>query len=70
MTGTSLPTFVYFDLSNTLIFGRSNNRQPFADAADTLQPPYELDYRRGLLSNQALGTTADDVNAHVRSTLV
>ena len=54
-----IPPVVFFDLGNTLVNSSSNTRYP--DALDVLQVLYERGYRLGLLSNQAAGTTINQV---------
>jgi len=64
MPSLQLPTVVFFDLGNTLtFFDATNQRQPFADALDTLQILRERGYRLGLLSNQPATKTLDQVHA-------
>jgi hypothetical protein len=64
MSSLQLPTAVFFDLGRTLtFFDATNQRQPFADALDTLQILHERGYRLGLLSNQSASATVDQVYA-------
>ncbi|NOZ55092.1 MAG: HAD hydrolase-like protein [Gammaproteobacteria bacterium] len=56
---------IYFDLGETLITGPPSNRQPFSDAISTLQELYARGYQIGLLSDQADGTTVDQVNTRL-----
>ncbi len=66
MPNPILPTVIFFDLGDTLIFG-APTQQPYADALDTLQILHERGYRLGLLSNQAIGTTVDQVYTRLHS---
>lgn len=56
-----LNTVIFFDLGDTLIYGPYDNRQPYDDAIDTLRILHERGYLLALLSNQADGTTVEDV---------
>jgi hypothetical protein len=66
MPNPILPTVIFFDLGDTLIFG-APTQQPYADALDTLQILHERGYRLGLLSDQAVGTTVEQVYTRLRS---
>ncbi|MGQ0603293.1 MAG: HAD family hydrolase, partial [Anaerolineales bacterium] len=62
MNGSTLPTVIFFDLGDTLLFNDANNqRRLYADTLDTLQILHQRGYRLGLLSNQAVGATVDQV---------
>jgi FMN phosphatase YigB (HAD superfamily) len=63
------PATIFFDLGDTLIFTNSNgDRQPYADAFETLQILKERGYRLGVISNQLATTTVNQV-LHLLSTL-
>lgn len=55
-------TVIYFDLGDTLVFGPTDDRQPFEDAVDTIAELYLRGYKIGLLSDQYPGTTLQDMN--------
>ena len=62
MASSALTTVIFFDLGNTLAFTNASGQlQRYADAVDTLQVLRGRGYRLGLLSNQASGTTIDQV---------
>ncbi len=62
MYNNVFPTFVFFDLGDTLIYLDSNNqRKRYADTLDALQILHERGYRLGLLSDQPSGTTVQQV---------
>ncbi|NOD88223.1 MULTISPECIES: HAD family hydrolase [unclassified Ruegeria] len=52
---------IYFDLGNTLVFGPTGDKTPFADAVVTIEALWLRGYRIGLLSDQSPGTTIADV---------
>lgn len=52
---------IYFDLGNTLVYGPTNNKQPFDDAVATIEELWWRGYKIGLLSDQNTGTTEQDV---------
>lgn len=57
------PAVIFFDLGDTLVYTDiRNQRQPYADALDTLQILHERGYRLGVLSNQVAGTTISQVS--------
>ena len=58
---------IYFDLGNTLVYGPSDNRQLFGDAAATIQELWQRGYRIGLLSDQLPGTTEEQVRQNLDS---
>lgn len=52
---------IYFDLGNTLVFGPTENKQPFDDAVATIETLWLRGYQIGLLSNQSPSTTLADM---------
>lgn len=52
---------IYFDLGNTLVFGPAGNKQPFPDAAATIEELWLRGYQIGILSDQSVGTTIADM---------
>ncbi|MGB4075361.1 hypothetical protein [Pseudomonas sp.] len=68
MSGSIVPTTVFFDLGDTLTFtGPGGVRLRYPDCLDCLQVLKARGYRLGLLSNQAAATTVADVLAILAS---
>lgn len=64
MTSPLVPTTVFFDLGDTLVYTDPGGAQKrFEDTLDTLQVLQARGYRIGLLSNQAAGTSVSQVVA-------
>ncbi|MBU4263673.1 MAG: hypothetical protein KKC76_17595 [Proteobacteria bacterium] len=63
----AVPTTLFFDLGDTLLYYQNNQDRLYADCLDTLQILQQRGYRLGLLSNQPPGTTVNQVRARLNS---
>lgn len=61
MSNSIVAATLFFDFGNTLKYSVNNQDYLYADCLDTLQILHERGYRIGLLSNQAAGTTVNQV---------
>jgi hypothetical protein len=65
MTAAVVPATLFFDLGDTLLYDDNNQDRLYADCLDTLQILQQRGYRLGLISNQAAGTTMNQVLARL-----
>ncbi|MCJ7600564.1 MAG: hypothetical protein MUO63_03570 [Desulfobulbaceae bacterium] len=61
MTAAVVPSTLFFDLGDTLLYYQNNQDRLYADCLDSLQILQQRGYRLGLLSNQSAGTTVNQV---------